>query len=83
MQPLTITYFGMSCFLLDLQTMKILIDPGKKSLGRIRADFVYATHRHFDHTRGFNEFLEFNDASYILIYNEQVLQGAILNGETG
>lgn len=72
MPPITITYFGISCFLLDLQTVKILIDPGKKSLGRIKANFVYATHRHFDHTRGLNEFLEFNPESSVLICNEQV-----------
>ncbi|MFX0149769.1 MAG: MBL fold metallo-hydrolase [Candidatus Hodarchaeota archaeon] len=52
----------------------MLIDPGKKALGRVKADFVYATHRHLDHTRGIEEFLKFNDESSNLICNEKVAQ---------
>ncbi|MHA2226437.1 MAG: MBL fold metallo-hydrolase [Candidatus Hodarchaeales archaeon] len=77
MNPMEIIYFGQSCFLLEFQTTKILIDPGKKALGRIKADVVYATHRHFDHTRGIEEFLEFNDEPSILICNEQVAQAYV------
>jgi L-ascorbate metabolism protein UlaG (beta-lactamase superfamily) len=71
MDAIVITYLGQSCFLLEFQSTKLLLDPGKTSLGRLTADIVYATHRHFDHTRGIEEFLDFNEAS-ILISNEQV-----------
>jgi L-ascorbate metabolism protein UlaG (beta-lactamase superfamily) len=76
-----ITYFGTSCFLLEFESLKILVDPGKKGLGRKKGDIVYATHRHFDHTRGIEEFLRYNDESSILISNEQVTQNYVNWGD--
>ena len=72
MTPPTITYFGQSCFLLEYESSKILIDPGKKKLGKTEGDIVYATHRHTDHIAGINEFLQFNATSSILVANSQV-----------
>ena len=68
----TITYLGQSCFLLEFESLRILIDPGNKANGKIKGDVVYATHRHVDHTAGIDEFLELNGVSTILIGNEQV-----------
>ncbi len=76
-----ISYFGGSCFLLESESFKILIDPGTKGIGRMKGDIVYATHRHFDHTRGIKEFLVYNDESSILISNEQVTENYKSFGE--
>ncbi len=70
-QPI-ISYFGQSCFLLEFESTKILIDPGNKKLGKIEADIVYSTHSHFDHASGINEFLDFNKESAIFISNKEV-----------
>jgi L-ascorbate metabolism protein UlaG (beta-lactamase superfamily) len=72
-----ITYFGQSCFLLEYNSSKILIDPGNKANGRMKGDIVYATHRHVDHTAEINEFLDFNEETTILIGNKQVTKNYI------
>ena len=74
MNSVSITFCGQSCFLFESQSTSILIDPGKKSHGQVKADIVYAIHRHFDHTRGIEEFLKFNDDKALLISNEQVIE---------
>lgn len=52
-----ITYYGHSCFLVDLDGVKILFDPfitsnpfaGKVNVNKIEADFILISHGHEDH----------------------------------
>jgi L-ascorbate metabolism protein UlaG (beta-lactamase superfamily) len=72
MNSTSITYFGQSCFLLEYNNSKLLIDPRKKSHSQIEGDILYATHHHMDHTAGIDLFLEINTSSGVLISNIQV-----------
>ena len=51
---------GHSCFLLEYNESKLLIDPGKKHHSETDGDIVYSTHYHYDHTSGIERFLEKN-----------------------
>lgn len=73
MNSVTVTYLGHSCFLLEYQKSKLLIDPRNKKIhGQIKGDIIYATHKHMDHTAGIDKFLRINAPSAVLIGNEQV-----------
>ena len=72
MNSVTVTYFGQSCFLLEYQNSKLLIDPRKKTHSEVEGDIIYATHRHMDHTAGIETFLKINAPSGVLISNTQV-----------
>jgi len=72
MNPISITCFGHSCFLLEHQNSKVLIDPSKKSHSQVEGDIIYATHHHWDHTAGIDTFLETNAPNGVLISNSQV-----------
>ncbi len=72
MDSVTVIYLGHSCFLLEYQKSKLLIDPRSKSHSQIEGDIIYATHRHMDHTAGIDTFLEINDPKAVLISNIQV-----------
>jgi len=72
MNSVSLTYFGHSCFLLEYQNSKLLIDPRKKSHSQFEGDIVYATHNHMDHTAGIERFLKINAPSGVLISNTQV-----------
>jgi L-ascorbate metabolism protein UlaG (beta-lactamase superfamily) len=74
MSSTIITYFGQSCFLLEYNNSKILIDPSKKSHSQLETEIVYATHHHPDHTAGVDKFLEINSSSAVLIGNKQVIK---------
>ena len=72
MSSITVTYFGHSCFLLEHQNSKLLIDPRKKTHSQIEGDIIYATHHHMDHTAGIDTFLGTNAPTAVLISNKQV-----------
>ena len=74
MPSTTITFLGHSCFLLEYDGSKLLIDPGKKHHSEIDGDIVYSTHYHYDHTSGIEKFLKKNTPNSVLIANEQVTQ---------
>ena len=74
MNSTTITFYGQSCFLLEYNNSKLLIDPRKKSHSQVEGDIVYATHHHPDHTAGIGTFLEINSPSAVLIGNIQVIK---------
>ncbi|MHA2167347.1 MAG: MBL fold metallo-hydrolase [Candidatus Hodarchaeales archaeon] len=74
MSSTTITFYGQSCFLLEYNKSKLLIDPSKKSHSQVEGDIVYATHHHPDHTAGIGTFLEINSPSAVLIGNIQVIK---------
>ncbi len=71
MGMLEIKYHGQSCFTLQTEDSRIIIDPGKKKLGNIKGDIVFVTHKHADHTAGVKRFLRRNTDS-VLICNNQV-----------
>ena len=67
-----ITYFGHSCFLLQYNESRLLIDPGNKENSKIKGNIIYSTHHHWDHTAGITDFLQLNEPYGILIANKQV-----------
>jgi len=66
-----ITYFGQSCFYIETSDTNILLDPPNKKTGDLDGEIVYCTHKHFDHTRGVETFLDRNKDAF-LVGNEQV-----------
>ncbi|MCA1762121.1 MAG: metal-dependent hydrolase [Cryomorphaceae bacterium] len=55
---MTVTYYGHSCFSIEVNGMKLLLDPfitpnplakGKVDAGAVEADFILVTHGHEDH----------------------------------
>jgi L-ascorbate metabolism protein UlaG (beta-lactamase superfamily) len=69
---LKIIFLGQSGFLLEANGSKMLIDPQDRKSGDRDGDFVYCTHKHFDHTRGVKPFLKRNPEAF-LIGNDQVV----------
>ncbi|MHA1962067.1 MAG: MBL fold metallo-hydrolase [Candidatus Thorarchaeota archaeon] len=67
-----IRYLGQSGFLLESKGQRLLIDPKDKKSGDVDGDFVYCTHKHFDHTGGVQSFLERNPEAKLL-GNQQVI----------
>lgn len=69
-----ITYFGHSCFLLETNGKRLLIDPfiSKNPLASnidvqsIRCDYVLLTHCHYDHMADLDNIMENNPAAIIV-----------------
>jgi len=68
-----IKYLDTSAFWLQSGQHRLLIDPGSKKHGDIQGQYVYVTHRHFDHSKGAESFLEKNPDAR-LICNAQVAE---------
>ena len=71
-----VTYYGHSCFGIELEGMKIIFDPFitpnelAKSIdvNSIKADFVFLSHGHADHVADAEVIARNNDATIVSVY---------------
>ena len=70
-----ITFYGHSCFLLEIGSHRLIIDPfltgnpeASIAAKDVRADHVLVTHGHEDHTCDVLEIAKANDATVIANY---------------
>jgi len=71
-----VTYYGHSCFGIELEGMKIIFDPFitpnelAKSIdvNSIKADFVFLSHGHADHVADAETIARNNDATIVAVY---------------
>ena len=69
-----ITYYGHSCFLLETNGKRLLLDPfisgnplaGQIDVNSIRCDYVLVTHCHMDHIADLDKVIEHNPAAVIV-----------------
>src|SRR5688572_11576628 len=73
---MNITYYGQSCFLLEVGGTKVLFDPfisgnplaSEVNLDQIECDYILLSHGHADHVADAEYLLKKTDATLVAIY---------------
>jgi L-ascorbate metabolism protein UlaG (beta-lactamase superfamily) len=71
-----IKYLGQSCLLIEIQLIKILVDPMIKhnglanniDIGKLNPDYILLTHGHFDHVSDVLEIAQKSEATIVANY---------------
>lgn len=81
-ETMKITYYGHSCFLLEIMDYKILVDPfitgnplaaDKVKIDSIKCDYIMATHAHADHVADLERVAK-NNPDALLISNFEIVE---------